>query len=166
MFFRAWCCYDETDVNLGLLPVYHQYGCLIYLTTLAVGARLVSVPKFVLTEMLQTIQEQKVTMAPMVPPIAVLLAKHPIVDQYDLSSIKRIIYSAAPLGLDIIAKLHEKFGWEVLQGYGLTECTLSTHFTPRWTPAGQGRIKFPTLGLALMPFYECKVFWVLIIEML
>lgn len=89
-------------------------------------------------------------MIPLVPPIALLLSKHPIVDRYDLSSVKVIISSAAPLSHDIIDKLSKKYGWEILIGYGLTECTLATHFTPR------RQQRHPSVGV-IMPFYEGKV---------
>jgi acyl-CoA synthetase (AMP-forming)/AMP-acid ligase II len=57
---RVWCPYIKQDVNLGLLPMFHQYGCLIGLTTLSVGAKLIIVPKFSFVDMLNTIQEYRV----------------------------------------------------------------------------------------------------------
>lgn len=59
---RVWCPYTEKDTNLGLLPFFHQYGCLIALTTFATGARLVILPKFTLPAMLQAIQKYKVSL--------------------------------------------------------------------------------------------------------
>ena len=44
----------------------------------------------------------------LVPPIAVFLAKHPIVDQYDLSSLQSLTSAAAPLGQDIIEKVKQR----------------------------------------------------------
>ena len=41
--------------------MFHQYGCLIGLTTLSVGAKLIVVPKFSFVDMLNTIQEYRVT---------------------------------------------------------------------------------------------------------
>ena len=92
----------------------------------------------------------QVSMIPLVPPIALLLSKHPIVDKYDLSSVKCLISSAAPLSLDIMENLRRKFGWDIVIGYGLTECTLATHFTPK------GKRRFPSVGV-IMPYYEGKV---------
>jgi hypothetical protein len=40
-------------------------------------------------------------MIPLVPPVALLLSKHPSVDKFDISSVRAIISSAAPLSLDI-----------------------------------------------------------------
>ncbi len=90
-------------------------------------------------------------MIPLVPPIAVLLAKHPATEGFDLSSVKAIISSAAPLSLEIIETIIKKYKWDVLQGYGMTECTLATHFIP------PGRPKNGSVGM-VMPFYEAKVY--------
>jgi len=40
----------------------------------------------------------QVTNAPIVPPIVLFLAKHPLVDKYDLSSIEDVTCGAAPMG--------------------------------------------------------------------
>ncbi|EFX65709.1 hypothetical protein DAPPUDRAFT_303557 [Daphnia pulex] len=148
--FKAWCPYTQKDVNLGLLPMFHQYGCLMVLTTLAVGAKAVILRKFSFPDMLHAIQDYKVTMIPLVPPVALLLSKHPSADKFDLSSVRAIISSAAPLSLDIINTIISKYKWEVLQGYGMTECTLASHFTP------PGQRKYGSVG-QIMPFFEGKI---------
>ncbi|XP_057377432.1 uncharacterized protein LOC130698831 [Daphnia carinata] len=148
--FKAWSPYTEKDVNLGLLPMFHQYGCLMVLTTLAVGAKAIILPKFNFSDMLRAIQKYKVTMIPLVPPIAVLLAKHPAANNFDLSSVRAIVSSAAPLSLEIIKTIISKYNWDVLQGYGMTECTLATHFMP------PGQRKYGSVGM-VMPYYESKI---------
>lgn len=89
-------------------------------------------------------------MIPLVPPIALLLAKHPAADNFDLSSVRAIVSSAAPLSLEIIKTIISKYKWDVLQGYGMTECTLATHFMP------PGQRKYGSVGM-IMPFFESKV---------
>jgi 4-coumarate--CoA ligase len=42
-----------------------------------------------------------VTRGYIVPPIALALAKHPMVDSFDLSSIESLMSGAAPLGTDV-----------------------------------------------------------------
>lgn len=61
LHFRAWCPYTQKDINLGLLPMFHQYGCLMVLTTLAVGAKAVILRKFSFADMLHAIQDYKVS---------------------------------------------------------------------------------------------------------
>ncbi len=59
-------------------------------------ASLITMPKFDLVEFLRIVAEQKSTYIFVAPPVAVALAKHPLVDQYDLSSVHTIFSGAAP----------------------------------------------------------------------
>lgn len=62
----------------------------------------------------------------MVPPLMVFLAKHPIVDKYDLSSLMVLICGAAPLSRETEDQIKERIGVPFIrQGYGLSESTLS-----------------------------------------
>jgi 4-coumarate--CoA ligase len=65
----------------------------------------------------------------LVPPIILALAKHPLVDEYDLSSVRQIFSGAAPLGAEVEAEAAQRVGAEVVQGYGLTETSPVTHAT-------------------------------------
>lgn len=90
---------------------------------------------------------------PLVPPIITMLSKLPIVDNYDLSSVKSVFSGAAPLSSEVLEKIVSKFGWDLMQGYGLTECNVS-HTTPRGGNQHLG--KTGSIGI-IMPFIEAKV---------
>ncbi|RQM29264.1 hypothetical protein B5M09_006483, partial [Aphanomyces astaci] len=62
-----------------------------------------------------------ITKAHIVPPIATFLAKHPIVDEYDLSALRMLVSAAAPLGAGLQDAVHLRLGIQVKQCYGLTE---------------------------------------------
>lgn len=72
--------------------------------------------RFDLEMFLELIQEHKPGRAHLVPPIILALAKHPMIDNYDLSSLKCIVSGAAPLGLDIENAVTERLGCVVKQG--------------------------------------------------
>ena len=61
------------------------------------------------------------------------LAKSPVVDNYDLSSVKQVFSGAAPLGAELAAEASERVGCEVVQGYGMTELSPVTHATVEGT---------------------------------
>ncbi len=61
------------------------------------GAEIVTMPRFELDQFLQLIQDHKITIAYVAPPVVVALAKHPLVDDFDLSSLRAIMSGAAPL---------------------------------------------------------------------
>jgi acyl-CoA synthetase (AMP-forming)/AMP-acid ligase II len=90
----------------------------------------VTLPRFDLEQFLQAIQDYRVTRAYLVPPIILALAKHPLVDSYDLSSLISITSGAAPLGMDVAEACAARLGCIVKQGYGLTETSPVTHATP------------------------------------
>src|SRR6185295_1311795 len=91
---------------------------------------IVTLPRFDLEQFLQTLQDYRVTRAYLVPPIILALAKHPLVDKFDLSSLRSISSGAAPLGSDVAEACATRLGCIVKQGYGMTETSPVTHATP------------------------------------
>ncbi|XP_002991507.2 4-coumarate--CoA ligase-like 7 [Selaginella moellendorffii] len=117
---------DDKVVTFILLPLFHIAG-LIYSGCMMIylAATMVVVRKFDLLHMLQCIQRFKITSLPMVPPIVVALLKHPAVESYDLSSLKRAASGAAPLAKETLEAFLAKFPQiqEFSQAYGMTETT-------------------------------------------
>ncbi len=119
------------DVVIAIMPFFHIYGMTVLLNAvLNARARLVMMPGFDLEEFLANIQNQKVTVAYIAPPVAVALAKHPLVNNYDLSSLRGILSGAAPLDEDLGHAVAERIGCRVVQGYGMTELSPVSHCTP------------------------------------
>jgi 4-coumarate--CoA ligase len=87
-------------------------------------------PRFDLEQFLQLHQDHGITRTFVAPPIAVALAKHPIVDQYDLSALKQVFSGAAPLSAELALETGARLDCEVVQGYGMTELSPVSHLTP------------------------------------
>ena len=86
------------DTLIGILPFYHIYGMTVIMSaSLQAGATVVTMPRFDLEQFLGLLQKHRVTTAYLVPPIVLALAKHPLVDGFDISSLKNIMSGAAPL---------------------------------------------------------------------
>jgi acyl-CoA synthetase (AMP-forming)/AMP-acid ligase II len=131
----------EDDVMAGVLPFFHIYGQTAVMNlALANGATIVTLPRFDLEQFLGMIQDHRVTVASIVPPIAVALAKHPLVDQYDLSSLTMVNSGAAPLAAEVELAYATRIGTRCQQGYGMTESSPVTHCTPREQPHVPGSI--------------------------
>ncbi len=121
----------ESDVAIAVLPFFHIYGLSVLLNMmLHKGCTLVILARFELPAFLKALQDYKVTRAYLVPPIVLGLTKHPIVDTFDLSSLRVINSGAAPLGADVQEALAKRLGCIVKQGYGLTETSPVTHINP------------------------------------
>jgi acyl-CoA synthetase (AMP-forming)/AMP-acid ligase II len=87
-------------------------------------------PSFDFPKMLAHIQRFRITTLPVVPPIVVMLAKHPATKEYDLSSIESIGSGAAPLTREVCEEAERLFPPEkelvVRQGWGMTEVTCTS----------------------------------------
>ena len=119
------------DRLLALLPFFHIYGLTVLLNiALRERACLVTMPRFELAEFLRMIQDHKCTYLFIAPPVAVALTKHPLVAQYDLSSVHTTLSGAAPLDGQLGAALAERLQCRVLQGYGMTEMSPVSHLIP------------------------------------
>ncbi len=87
------------------------------------GITMYILEKFQLELLCQTIQQSRLTMAYVVPPVVLLLAKHPVVAEYDLSSLRMLHSSAAPLTNDLVELVYGRLKVPVKQGYGLSEAS-------------------------------------------
>lgn len=104
------------------LPFFHIYGMAVGMNVaMTRGATVVTLPKFDFERFLTLIQEHKVERAYVAPPIVLALAKHPLVDKYDLSSLKALMSGAAPLGTEIEHACAARLNVTVKQGWGMTE---------------------------------------------
>ena len=119
------------DRILAVLPFFHIYGMTVLLNAaLHARASLVIMPSFDLGDFLDNIQNHRCTYAFIAPPVAVALAKHPLVERYDLSSLRGIMSGAAPLDEDLGSAVKKRLGCQVVQGYGMSELSPVSHVAP------------------------------------
>ena len=142
---------EDDEVALAVLPFFHIYGMQVLMNgLLAQGVTIVTVPRFDLEQVLGLIQDKQVTRFFAVPPIILALAKHPMVDQYDLSSLRQVFSGAAPLSAELALEAGARIHCEVVQGYGMTEMSPVSHLTP------PGQFKPGTSGVTV-PNAECRI---------
>jgi acyl-CoA synthetase (AMP-forming)/AMP-acid ligase II len=143
----------ETDTLLAFLPFFHIYGIVMFLNLgLWRGATIVTMARFDLEQYLEMLQRYGVTYLHIVPPIALAMAKHPLVDKYDLSKAKWALSAAAPLGGPVAEAFTARLGTTLIQAYGMTEVSGATHVGS----CLPGKVK-PTSGGQLLPNTECAV---------
>ena len=122
---------QSDDVVIAIMPFFHIYGMTVLLNAvLHARARLVMMGSFDLQEFLANIENHKVTVAFIAPPVAVALAKHPLVNEFDMSTLRAVLSGAAPLDEELGHAVADRIGCRVVQGYGMTELSPVSHCTP------------------------------------
>lgn len=102
--------------------MFHIYALYAILgVALTRGCKVVTMARFDLVKFLTIIQEEKVKRLHIVPPLVLALAKQPIVEKFDLSSVKQIVSAAAPLSGDLVIECEKRLGLKCKQAFGMTE---------------------------------------------
>ncbi|KAL4914709.1 hypothetical protein BDW62DRAFT_189892 [Aspergillus aurantiobrunneus] len=119
------------DRLLAFLPFFHIYGltCLVH-QTLFQGFELVVMAKFDLEKWCQHVQDYRITFSYVVPPVVLLLGKHPIVEKFNLSTMRMMNSGAAPLTQELVEAVYSRLRIGIKQGYGLSETSPTTHTQP------------------------------------
>ncbi|KAG5655233.1 hypothetical protein KAF25_001986 [Fusarium avenaceum] len=116
---------------LACLPLFHISGLVRFIHwPIASNDECIMLPQFTMENLLTSIVKFRITDLTLVPSIVLRLINDSIVDKYDLTSVKVIACGAAPVGPEVIQRLHDKMPWTGFrQSYGMTEscCCLSTH---------------------------------------
>jgi acyl-CoA synthetase (AMP-forming)/AMP-acid ligase II len=145
--------FHHDDRLLCCLPLFHIYGLVVVLNMgLHLGSTIVIMPRFDLEHFLGAIQKYRITLSHIVPPIVIKLARDPMVDDYNLASLKMIFSGAAPLGAELSRECMERIGCGVRQGYGMTETSPVTHSSP----ADPSKMRLGSVGTAA-PNTEVKL---------
>jgi acyl-CoA synthetase (AMP-forming)/AMP-acid ligase II len=115
------------------------------------GYHLIVMAKFDIEKWCAHVQNYRVTFSYIVPPVVLLLGKHPVVDKYDLSSLRMMNSGAAPLTQELVENVYARIKVGIKQGYGLSETSPTTH-SQRWE---DWREYIGSVG-RLMPNMEAK----------
>jgi acyl-CoA synthetase (AMP-forming)/AMP-acid ligase II len=142
---------EPDDVMLGVLPLFHAYGQFMLHVALGAGATVVLAARFELESFLRVLETYRVSLAPVVPPIALALARAPLVEQFDLSALHTVLSAAAPLPDAVALACTERLGVQVVQAYGMTETgpaisAFGPHEAPRLGSVGR-----------LLPNTQCRL---------
>jgi long-chain acyl-CoA synthetase len=121
--------FTSADNILCFLPLYHIYGLNVILNpALLVGATLVLMPRFNLSQLASLLTEESITMMPLVPPAMNALCQAAEAGQFPKDHKVRWVKSgAAPLAPDLPRRFTALTGILVRQGYGMTEASPVTH---------------------------------------
>ncbi len=148
--FVATARITQADRMMIFLPFYHIYGAMLMGAAAYAGATAVLMERFEPSECLRLIEEHKITLFFVVPPVLVMLSAWPELKKYDLSSIRFTMVGAAPLAPEVTRRFRELTGVTVVQGYGLTEAAPLTHLNPVYSS------ELNVLESAGLPAHDCE----------
>jgi long-chain acyl-CoA synthetase len=139
---------DHGIVGLAVLPLFHSFGqTLLQNAVLQAGGTVVMMPRFDPGLALGLIQKHRVNFFCGVPTMYFALLHHPKGDRYDLSSLKLCISGGSAMPPDVMKAFDEKFGVNILEGYGLTETSPVASFNVFERPKKPGSIGLPIRGV-------------------
>lgn len=153
---------------VSFLPFFHIYGQTLTMNCyLAAGGVPITMPRFELETFLRLNQTHRTTRAFVVPPVMIALAKHPMVDQFDMSSLRIVLSGAAPAGASLSDMVAKRLNVQAVQGYGMTEVSPVSHCAPYegsrpgsvgvLVPGMEARIVDPETLADLAPGHEGEV---------
>jgi acyl-CoA synthetase (AMP-forming)/AMP-acid ligase II len=121
--------FSAADNILCFLPLYHIYGLNVMLNpALMMGATLVLMPRFNVSQLASLITEEAITMMPLVPPAMCALCLAAEAGEFPKNhTVQWVKSGAAPLAPDLPRRFTALTGILVRQGYGMTEASPVTH---------------------------------------
>jgi len=137
---------------LTVIPLFHVFGMTSCMNlTIYTAGEMIMLPRFELEEVLTTIKTEQPSIFPGVPTMYVAITSHPRAEEYGLSSIETCNSGSAPMPVELLRNFEQKTGSKILEGYGLSEASPTTHCNPPFAERKPGSV-----GIG-MPSTEYKI---------
>lgn len=111
----------ERDRFQVATPPVHILGLLNIVTAVAAGARIRLHPRFDLDASLEAVERDRLTLEMAVAPIALGMANHPRLEDYDLTSLRYVMWGATPVAEEVARTVTRRTGVRWLPAYGTSE---------------------------------------------
>ncbi len=115
------------DVILMVAPAAHVFGQALINVSCAVQATLTMVPRFEPELFLGTIERHRVTFIAGVPTLAHFMMNSPLVQKFDLGSLKHAMIAGSPMSAEMAEGFAKRFNLDLVTGFGMTESTFVTY---------------------------------------
>ncbi|MCU1629910.1 MAG: Long-chain-fatty-acid--CoA ligase [Pseudonocardia sp.] len=135
------------DVIMGCLPLFHVFGLTCGLNAAVVsGSCLTLLPRFDGGKALEMVGRDKVTVFEGVPTMYAGMLHHANAGSADMSSLRTCITGGSAMPVEILKAFEQKFGCQVLEGYGLSETSPVASFNQPGRERKPGSIGFQVRG--------------------
>ena len=134
----------DGDILLGVLPWFHITGMECQMNMMAYeGATMVVIGRFDLVTLLRAVERYRCTVTTLIATVNIAIVNFPRAREFDLSSLRSCFSGGAPLPAEIARRWKALTGYELIEGYGMSETTAPTHINPPHRP------KYGTVGVPL-----------------
>lgn len=134
-------------ITIFVLPLCHSYGIASMNQGLfRRGGVAVLLSTFNVEVIFSAIQKYRAHILAGVPTMYVFMLLFPEPKKYDLSSMKYWFCGSAPLALETFKRFKETFGFEIIEGWGLTEAGANNSVNPLEGVKKVGSIGLPMIG--------------------
>lgn len=135
------------DHCLLVLPLFHVNGIVVsILTPLSAGGRVSIRERFSLNTFFKDVEQLRPTYFSAVPTIYTLLNALPAEAQPDTSSLRYGICGAAPASAELLKSFETRYGFPLIEGYGLSEGTCASTINPFDGIRKVGTVGLPFVG--------------------
>ncbi|MDQ0188978.1 long-chain-fatty-acid--CoA ligase [Alicyclobacillus cycloheptanicus] len=142
--------HEPSDIAIHALPLYHSAQLHAFLGPLVyMGATGIILPQATPQIILETIERERATLLFAPPTVWIAMLRHPDFDQRDLSSLRKCIYGAAIMPVEVQKELHRRLpGARLWNMYGQTEVApLATGLSPEDHDRKPGSVGLPTINV-------------------
>lgn len=135
------------DHCLLVLPLFHANAIVLStLTPLLVGAHTTIAAKFSVDTFFDMVERYRPTYFSAVPTIYAMLDALDAGSAPDTSSVRFAIGGAAPMPAELIERIERRYGFPLVEGYGLSEGTCASAINPLRGPRKPGTVGLPLPG--------------------
>ena len=121
----------DQDIILAATPLYHVYAMTSAMNLgLYMGANILLVEKFQVDEVMQMIKKYQPTFFPGVPQMYISFVNYPNAKNYGLDCFQVCSCGSAPLPVEVMKNFESISGTKILEGFGMSETSPTTHRTP------------------------------------
>ncbi|MFD3843548.1 class I adenylate-forming enzyme family protein [Streptomyces sp. NPDC058642] len=137
-----------SDRCLLILPLFHVNGIVVsILTPLLAGASVVIAGRrFDPHHFFDLVEQERPTFFSAVPTIYSMLAALPDDVRPDTSSVRFAVCGAAPASAELLTRFEARYGFPLIEGYGLSEGTCGSTINPVAGPRRAGTVGLPFPG--------------------
>ncbi|MER5923757.1 class I adenylate-forming enzyme family protein [Streptomyces mirabilis] len=137
-----------SDRCLLILPLFHVNGIVVsILTPLLAGASVVIAGRrFDPHHFFDLVEQERPTFFSAVPTIYSMLAALPDDVRPDTSSVRFAVCGAAPASDELLTRFEARYGFPLVEGYGLSEGTCGSTINPVGGPRRAGTVGLPFPG--------------------